>query len=140
MESQNIYQQMVDWPSLYPTVDDVPKTAYTGTVNLFMLADEIYDNVPQASKLFSVLATYGTDDVIQDIPSSKLKEHPNSHALLTKDSASLLQTFREKRAKDPQYTLTSDEHKRLVALWGDDNHTQDNSKKMDGVLKKLGII
>ncbi len=54
INKQNIHQQRIDWPELFPRVEDVPKTAYTFNVNMFLLADEIIDNVPQSTKEYAV--------------------------------------------------------------------------------------
>ncbi len=142
MNEANIHQQMLDWPEYFHKESDVPRHAYTCDVALFLKARLIIDNVPQTSKMYSVLATYGTDEVIQDIPSSAIKRHPNSHAFLTADSAAALLELRRIRAHDPAAHLSEEWLRRLDALWGseDTESAARNIAIMRRVLRKLGVI
>lgn len=97
MGSINIAQQVRDHPWLYPTVDRVPRSAFTCNVPLLMRTRElIEDNIPQSSKAFAVLATYGTDTVDSLIPSSKAKEHPNVVVRTTVQAAWALVEYRRR--------------------------------------------
>lgn len=143
MNKQNIHQQRIDWPKFFPRVEDVPKTAYTFNVNMFLLADEIIDNVPQSTKEYAVLATYGTDDIINEIPSSALKKHHNAQAYITEEAAKALIEFREGRDNDKGYKISNTTLNRLRVLWKDNAnqpYSQQNIKIMDGVLRKLNVV
>lgn len=143
MNSQNARQQMLDWPEFFPTLADVPSTACTFNVPMFLLADEVVDNVPQASKAYSVLATYGTEAVINEVPSSAIKKHGQARAYLTKASASALLEFRQARQSDPRAKLGADTLRKLRELWRDpsapDAENQ-NVKLMEKVLRKLEMM
>jgi len=141
MNEANIHQQMLDWPEYFRRESDVPRHAYTCDVALFLKAHLIIDNVPQKSKMYSVLATYGTDEVIQDIPSSAIKRHPNSHAFLTSDSAAALLELRRIRAHNPSARLSDDWLRRLDMLWGseDTESSTRNIAIMRRVLEKIGV-
>jgi hypothetical protein len=107
------------------------------------LADEIIDNVPQPTKEYAVLATYGTDDIINEIPSSALKKHYNAQAYITEEAAKALIEFREGRCKNKDYKLSNTTLNRLRSLWKDDTDqrfSQQNIRSMEGVLRKLNII
>jgi len=143
MNKPNIHQQRIDWPDLFPNNKDVPKVAYTFNVNMFLLADEIIDNVPQSTKEFAVLATYGTNDIINEIPSSALKKHHHSRAYITETAAQALMEFREGRKKNKDYKISESTFNRLKNLWTDNNdkkHTRQNIEIMKEVLLKLKII
>jgi len=143
MNKQNIQQQRIDWPEFFPRAEDVPKTAYTFNVNMFLLADEIIDNVPQSTKEYAVLATYGTNDIINEIPSSALKKHYNAQAYITEEAAKALIEFRKGRENDKGYKLNNTTLNRLRDLWKDDAnqpYSQQNIKIMEEVLKKLNMI
>lgn len=143
MKGQNIHQQKIDWPQYFKTDADVPKTAYSFTVSAFMKADFIIDNVPQASKAYSVLAAYGNDRILNDIPSSALKDHPNATAVLTEKSAEILCEFREAHVQTGSPKISRDMHDRLSLLWkepGNPDAEKENTGIMDRVLKKLGFI
>ena len=142
MNSQNIHQQKLDWPEYFKTDEDVPTYAYSFTVSAFLKADFIIDNVPQPTKEFSVLATYGTEEVINEIPSSALKNHPHAMAVLTEASAQALLEYRESRNRGNQH-LPSHTLERLRALWKTPDRPQterENIQKMELVLKKLGMM
>ncbi len=143
MNKQNIHQQRIDWPKFFPRAEDVPKIAYSFNVNMFLLADEIIDNVPQSTKEYAVLATYGTDDIINEIPSSALKKHHNTQAYITEKAAKALIEFREGRDNNKSYKLSSITLNRLRDLWKDDANQQcskQNIKIMEGILRKLNLV
>ncbi len=94
MNSLNIQQQLLDWPDYFSRESDVPATAVTGTVALFMMADLVLDLVPQEAKAFAVLACYGPETVSPLVPSSALKGHPNVRSFLTERSAAALVEYR----------------------------------------------
>lgn len=139
MNSQNIRQQMLDWPDYFRTPADVPRTACTFNVPMFLLADEIVDNVPQPSKVFSVLATYGTEQVAGDVPSSALKRHPRARAYVTAAAAEVLLEYRATRPA----TLSAGAVERLRAVWRDPEHPESEAANiawMERVLRKLGLM
>jgi len=143
MNTQNIQQQRIDWPKFFPRAEDVPKNAYTFNVNMFLLADEIIDNVPQSTKEYAVLATYGTDDIINEIPSSALKKHHNAQSYITEKAAKALIEFRKGRESDKGYKLNNTTLNRLRDLWKDDAnqpYSAQNIKIMEEVLRKLNIV
>ena len=143
MNKQNIHQQRIDWPKFFPRVDDIPKTAYTFNINMFLLADEIIDNVPQSTKEYAVLAAYGTNDIINEVPSSALKKHHNTQSYITEKAAKALIEFRKGRDKDKGYKLNNTTLNRLKDLWKDDTYqpySLQNIKIMEGVLRKLSIV
>jgi len=142
MNSQNIHQQKIDWPQYFKTDADVPQFAYSFTVSAFLKADFIIDNVPQPTKEYSVLATYGTEEVLNEIPSSALKTHPNAMAALTEASARALMEYRN-RVTSGHRTLDASILERLRALWKDPNRPQverENIESMTRVLRKLGMM
>jgi len=124
MNSQNMRQQMLDWPHLFPTIDQVPTRAITFNVPMFLLADRIYDNTPQAQKEYAVLAAFGTEAVLNEVPSSALKQHGHAEAFVTRQAARALLEFRTGRARDPHYRLSPATHARLAALWRDERLPQ----------------
>lgn len=142
MNSANIHQQKLDWPAYFRDDSDVPLHARTCNVSLFMKARIIVDNVPQAAKAYSVLASYGNDVVTGEIPSSALKRHPDSHSFLTRHSAWALLEYRQAIAKFPQAKLTSPTLERLEALWAstDAKASAGNVATMRSVLKDLGML
>ena len=140
MNTQNIRQQMLDWPAFFPTPADVPRTACTFNVPMFLLADEIVDNVPQASKVFSVLATYGTEEILGDVPSSALKGHPCARAYVTAAAAEVLLAY---RGGAKLTTLDVAARERLRSIWRDPDHPESESRNiawMESVLCKLGMV
>lgn len=143
MNSQNIRQQMLDWPQLFPTLDRVPARAVTFNVPMFMLADRIIDNTPQPSKEYAVLAIYGTDVVFNEMPSSALKDHPRAESWVTRPAARALLELRSGREQDPGYRLPEETHARLADLWRDERDPDTgraNTALMDALLRKLEII
>lgn len=142
MNKANIHQQKLDWPEYFVKDGDVPTHAFTGNVALFLKADLIVDNVPQASKAYSVLATYGTDAIVPEVPSSAVKQHPASHAFLTRDSASTLLEFRALQARNFSAALSPDMIEKLEKLWesGNPEARSENIEKMHKVLGVLGML
>jgi len=141
MNSQNLHQQKLDWPQYFKTDAEVPRFAYSFTVSAFLKADFIMDNVPQPTKEFSVLATFGTETVLNEIPSSALKRHPHAMAVLTEASARALLEYRDSLLRG-ETALPLDTLKRLRLLWKSPNRPEveeENIQKMEKVLKKLGI-
>lgn len=94
LSEENAAQQLRDHPALFRTPGDVPRTAYTANVPLFLRTrDAIEDNVPQASKAFALLAAYATDVVHAAIPSSALKRHKHATVRTTAAAAWALEEF-----------------------------------------------
>lgn len=116
---QNRIQQTLDWPEYFPDVEAVPDSAATAAVGMFLKAQTIVDLVPQRSKLFSVLAAYGTDEVLGDIPSSALKGHNDSHSFLTEAAAEALVEFRSKGS------LSAATREALDGIWKDDGESRE---------------
>jgi len=140
MNSQNIRQQMLDWPAYFSTPAEVPRTACTFNVPMFLLADEIVDNVPQPSKAFSVLAAYGTEEIVGDVPSSALKGHPRGRAYVTAAAAEVL---REYRRGATSAKLGAAALERLQSIWRDADHPESETRNlawMESVLRKLGML
>ncbi|NUP98918.1 MAG: 6-phosphogluconolactonase [Armatimonadetes bacterium] len=97
MNEMNTAQQMHDHPTLFKRPEDVPTHAFTANVPLFMRTRVlIEDNVPQASKAYAVLASYGTDAVDACCPSSALKRHFSATARTTMAAAWALLEYRER--------------------------------------------
>jgi 6-phosphogluconolactonase/glucosamine-6-phosphate isomerase/deaminase len=142
MNAANIHQQRLDWPEYFRDDGDVPKYARTCNVSLFLKARIIVDNVPQASKIYSVLATYGNDRVSPKIPSSAIKAHPRSHAFLTRDSASVLMEYRRALSRDPAAKLSPPLLERLEAVWNSDDSEGRNVSilEMRTALEDLGMV
>jgi 6-phosphogluconolactonase/glucosamine-6-phosphate isomerase/deaminase len=142
MNSQNITQQMLDWPEYFPSREDVPTHAYTCNVAMFMEAQAVIDVVPQSTKEYSVLATYGTDAVLNEIPSSALKRHPRATAFLTQAAARALLEFREISPYGAPKELPPETLDRLKKLWDDPKDPDgaaENTREMMKVLRKLGL-
>ena len=143
MNSQNIRQQMLDWPAFFPTAADVPAHACTFNVPMFLQADEVLDNVPQPSKEYAVLAVYGTDAVINAAPSSAIKQHGRARAYLTQASAAALLEFRTARQADARAYLGARTLVRLRAIWNDPTSpetTARNIELMEQVLRELNML
>ena len=143
MNPQNIHQQQQDWPDLFTNQADVPKTAVTFNVQMFLMAHEIIDNVPQLAKEYAVLATYGTNEICSEIPSSALKSHSNAYAYLTLQSARALLDFVASRQNNPEAKLSRATLARLEKIWDDPRHpdaSAENVGVMHRVLKRIGIM
>lgn len=142
MKGANIHQQRLDWPQYFRSDADVPRYAYSFTVSAFLKADFIIDNVPQPSKVFSVLAAYGNDKVLNEVPSSALKAHPNAVAVLTEKSAEVLCEYREALSRGGA-KISASMHERLAAIWREPDNPaaeRQNTRVMDDVLRKLGLL
>ncbi|MEA5033099.1 MAG: hypothetical protein VB025_13215 [Sphaerochaeta sp.] len=141
MNALNVQQQMLDWPQYFPTAESVPTEAYTANVALFMQADMVIDLVPQAGKAFAVLACYGPKEVSNLVPSSKLKDHPNSHAFLTEAASWALMEYRRQQKLDPKAVgLDSSIVERLLPIWRNQENAaleEHNKNEMLAVLGKL---
>jgi 6-phosphogluconolactonase/glucosamine-6-phosphate isomerase/deaminase len=150
--AQNVRQQRIDWPDLFRSDADVPRTAYTATVSLFLEADYIIDNVPQDSKQYAVLACYGAGRVSGAVPSSALKGHRNAEAVVTRAAAAALLEYRGQTTGDRTAPAETGDGRgeslpgatldRLRALWEDPENpgnARANCRVMEGVLKELGI-
>jgi bisphosphoglycerate-dependent phosphoglycerate mutase len=99
--------------------------------------------VPQPSKKYSVLATYGNDTVLGDVPSSALKKHPNAVAVLTRQSADVLEEYRDACIQTKSPKLSNDIYQRLLSLWEDTANPaaqKENTSGMEAVLRKLGFL
>ncbi len=133
----NGHQQMKEWPQLFPDRGSLPKKAFTCNVSAFLLAHEIIDNVPQAAKEYSVLASYGTEQVLGEVPSSAIKKHPKATAYLAYPAARALLEFKE------MGHLSRETWQRLDALWSfpeDPALEAANIRTMRHVLGELGIV
>lgn len=142
MSAANVHQQKRDWPQHFHDDADVPAYARTCTVSLFLEARIVVDNVPQASKAYSVLATYGSERVVRSIPSSAIKVHPDSHAYVTQAAAWALLAYRRAIALDARAKLSQADVEALAALWASDNATTtaENVALMRSVLRDLGML
>ncbi len=114
MNRLNIQQQMLDWPQYFPNAEAVPREAVTANVALFMQSDRVIDLVPQEGKAFAVLATYGPKGISPLVPSSKLKDHPDSHAFLTEKASWALREYVSGGK------LTDEMVARLKGIWKND--------------------
>ena len=141
LSPQNIHQQMIDWPEYFGRIEDVPTRAYTANTALLLMADLIIDVVPQASKRFSILATYATDAIVHSIPSSAIKRHTNAAAYLTEEAASVLLSLRRGNRKG-RAKLTENELDELKAVWAgtEQRYYHDNVAAMLSVLKELCLL
>ncbi len=140
MNAENIAQQMLDWPQYYGKPQDVPSEAYSCNVALFLEADAIIDVVPQAAKEYSVLATYATEGVIPEIPSSAVKKHRNAAAFVTAVAAGALREFRENSATGNEPLLSEVAIDRLQGIWRQQKGLSDPQESIDlmmGVLQKI---
>ncbi len=137
MNEMNIAQQMRDHPTLFRKPSDVPAEAYTANVPLFMRTRELVeDNVPQGSKAYAILASYGTDVVDDCCPSSALKEHGSAIARTTMAAGWALVEYRE------QGRLSAEAMARLDAIWetpGDAEVTASKQRFMRVSFATLGI-
>jgi glucosamine-6-phosphate deaminase len=73
----------------FPTLDDVPKTAVTMSIQQILKADEIIVVVPDARKAASVQATLESP-ISPALPATILRTHPNATLYLDEPAASLL--------------------------------------------------
>lgn len=121
---QNRIQQTLDWPQYFADLAAVPDTAVTASVALFIKADVIVDLVPQRSKLFAVLATYGTERVIPEIPSSAIKWHRDAHSFVTEAAAEALVQFRTTGTLTPEIIADLDR------IWQNDEDSRQWSREI----------
>jgi len=143
MGEANRHQQMNDWPQYFRRLEDIPTHAVTCTVALLLMADVIIDIAPQAEKAYSVLACYGTDEILPALPSSALKNHPRASAFVTRDSASALVQLRALREADPDARLPASTVESLKALWLDPDEpgqSERNVASMMQVLAELRLV
>ena len=137
MNEMNLAQQMRDHPTLFREPEDVPSEAYTANVPLFMRTRELVeDNVPQASKAYAIVASYGNDAVDDCCPSSALKSHPAAVARTTMDAGWALVEYRE------QGSLSAEAMARLDEIWetpGDPEVTAAKCSFMRESFDTLGI-
>lgn len=113
LSEENAVQQLRDHPDLFASVNDVPRSAYTANVALFMKTQHlIEDNIPQAAKGFAVLAAYGNDTIDAAVPTSALKKHSNAHVRITRAAAEELLAYRESGS------VTEEALKRMAAALG----------------------
>lgn len=93
---ENIDQQMRDHPQIFRTPEDVPRSAYTCSVPLFLTTRHaIEGNVPQASKAFALLAAFGSEVVHEAVPASALKRHGKGVVRTTSAAAWALLEYSE---------------------------------------------
>jgi glucosamine-6-phosphate deaminase len=137
MNEMNVAQQMRDHPTLFREPEDVPDEAYTANVPLFMRARElIEDNVPQASKAYAIVASYGNDNVDDCCPSSALKNHNSAIARTTLDAAWALVEYRTEGG------LSVEAMERLDEIWetpGDPEATATKRRFMRASFDMLNI-
>lgn len=135
MNPQNIQQQLLDWPKYYASAADVPASAVTADVALFMKADLILDLVPQASKAFAVLACYGPESVSPLVPSSELKLHPNAYSFLTAFSAEALTEYRLRGS--PDRPVSDRMLEKLKAAWRNPGNPDEERRNVEEMLRVL---
>ncbi len=137
MNEMNVAQQMRDHPTLFREPDDVPDEAYTANVPLFMRARAlIEDNVPQASKAYAIVASYGNEAVDDCCPSGALKNHSAAVARTTMDAGWALVEYRE------EGRLSAEAMARLDEIWetpGDPEATAAKRTFMRESFDTLGI-
>lgn len=138
MNEMNVAQQMRDHPTLFREPEDVPDEAYTANVPLFMRTRElIEDNVPQASKAYAIVASYGNDAIDSCCPSSALKKHPAAVARTTMAAGWALVQYRE------QGRLSAEAMASLDEIWetpGDPEATAVKRSFMRESFDTLGIV
>lgn len=97
LTSENIDQQMRDHPQIFKSPDDVPRSAYTSNVAMFLTTRHAIDgNVPQASKAFALLAAFGSDVVHECVPASALKRYGRGIVRTTRAAAWALMDYQQK--------------------------------------------
>lgn len=137
LNNMNISQQLRDHPDLFKSINDPPRVAYSGNVALFMETENlIEDIVPQQSKAYAVVASYGNEKIDPVYPSGKLKEHKNSIARINPDSSWALEEYRQKGY------LSMESIHRLDKIWESSGDIEDIFFKKDFMRKSfqsLGI-
>lgn len=73
----------------FATIDDVPDRAITMTVNQIMKSRAILSVVPGKRKAQAIKMTIEAAEVTNQIPATKLREHPDWSLYLDEDSASM---------------------------------------------------
>lgn len=95
---ENVDQQMRDHPQIFRTPEDVPRSAYTCSVPLFLTTRHaIEGNVPQASKAFALLAAFGSDVIHESVPASALKRYGKGVVRTTSAAAWALLEYAENK-------------------------------------------
>jgi glucosamine-6-phosphate deaminase len=97
LTKENVDQQMRDHPQIFKSPEDVPRSAYTCSVSMFLTTRHaIEGNVPQASKAFALLAAFGSEVVHEAVPASALKRYGRGIVRTTSAAAWALQEYLEK--------------------------------------------
>ena len=131
LSEENAVQQLRDHPELFASVDDVPRSAYTANVALFMKTQHlIEDNIPQAAKGFAILAAYGNDTINAAVPTSALKQHANAQVRITQAAAHELLEFRK------HGVVTADAIGRMAEALGSGQESRTYTRT---VLETMGI-
>lgn len=134
LSEENALQQLRDHPDLFTSPEDVPRTAYTANVALFMKTKHlIEDNIPQAAKGFAILAAYGNDTIHEAVPTSALKQHPNAHVRITQAAAQELLEYRDKGH------VTQESLKRMALGLGGGREQASVRLYVQSALKLMGI-
>lgn len=98
LTAENIDQQMRDHPQIFKTAEDVPRSAYTCSVQMFITTRHaIEGNVPQPSKAFALLAAFGSEVVDEAVPASALKRYGKGIVRTTAAAAWALLEYCEKK-------------------------------------------
>ncbi|MFA5858740.1 MAG: hypothetical protein WC955_06715 [Elusimicrobiota bacterium] len=137
LNKMNTAQQMRDHPGMFPTAKSVPTVAYSANVALFMKTRMLLeDNVPQASKAFALLASFGNNSIDDICPSGQLKTHKHAVARTTSAAAWALLEYRRKKI------VTRESMKKLDNIWYTENDPEVTESKrafMRSAFKKLKI-
>ncbi|PCJ51864.1 MAG: hypothetical protein COA73_16830 [Candidatus Hydrogenedentota bacterium] len=134
LSDENVAQQMRDHPLLFTDATEVPVKAVSANVALFMETHElIEDNVPQESKGFAFLASYGNEHVNDAVPSSALKQHPNAVVRTTEAAA------REWLAYQEHGIVTEGSLSRMVTSLQGESGGQDMEKYIRSTLETMEI-
>ncbi|OGS22010.1 MAG: hypothetical protein A2252_08310 [Elusimicrobia bacterium RIFOXYA2_FULL_39_19] len=137
LNKMTIAQQMRDHPKLFAKASDVPAVGYTANVPLFMKTKVlIEDNVPQESKAFALVASFGNSNVDSLCPSGMMKKHHNAVCRTTQKAAWALLEYRNKGY------LSKYDIKKLDEIWdtpGDPEVTGYKKKFMRDTFSKLKI-
>lgn len=98
LTSENVDQQMRDHPQIFKSPEDVPRSAYTCSVSMFLTTRHaIEGNVPQASKAFALLAAFGSEVVDETVPASALKRFEKGVVRTTSAAAWALLEYQQKK-------------------------------------------
>jgi len=97
LTGENVDQQMRDHPHLFRRPEDVPMSAYTASVPLFLTTRHLIEgNVPQPGKALALLAAFGSEAIHESVPAGALKRHPRAVVRTTQAAAWALADYREK--------------------------------------------